>query len=407
MESIPRRIINLWGFKDNFCNLPGHVASLRKANLEFLLSLNAGWSFALFGPSDVLQIASRSFKEDDAELIIKALSVSNHHWIQRVDMARFAILYAMGGLYLDLDVQINACLDEVLSASLILKRGSRKTDVELDIVGAIAGDSRILDLLRKQAQNVLKKRGHGICPDAAVSLITGVRVIASWTKEHGLSAKPLANRFIQANGRGDCKAVLKTHDNESWAATIRVKKPLFVVHHTASWCRAGRGLNKSAFKPTIKDTSSLGKLKAWNAQKQHRQAEDLNLAFHPTISLPPVMDMVKKGNGNLMCQLSLLRAAAGSFPEAEFKPLWTASALADSEDTTRMNLARVLVTKVLNEEGRLRLVNKIAEPCGKLLRATIRALIKSKGVMTPTLHKFLQNSYSVASKKTWKTKSTS
>ena len=238
MESIPRRIINLWGFKDDFCNLPEHVASLRKANLEFFLSLNAGWSFALFGPSDVLEIATRSFKANDAELIIKALSVSNNHWIQRVDMARFVILYAMGGLYLDLDVQINACLDEVLSASLILTRGSRKTDVELDIVGVIAGDSG------KQAQNVLKKRGHGICPDSAVSLITGVKVITSWTKEHGLSAKPLANWFIQANGRGDCKAVLKTHDNESWAATILVENPLFVVHHTASWCRAGRGLKK-------------------------------------------------------------------------------------------------------------------------------------------------------------------
>ena len=113
MESIPRRIINLWGFKDDFCNLPEHVASLRKANLEFLLSLNAGWSFALFGPSDVLQIASRSFKEDDAELILKALSVSNNPWIQRVDMARFVILYAMGGLYLDLDVQVTAPLDKL------------------------------------------------------------------------------------------------------------------------------------------------------------------------------------------------------------------------------------------------------------------------------------------------------
>jgi len=42
-----------------------------------------------------------------------AFSVSNSPWIQRVDMARFVVLYAMGGLYLDLDAQVTAPLDKL------------------------------------------------------------------------------------------------------------------------------------------------------------------------------------------------------------------------------------------------------------------------------------------------------
>ena len=73
-----------------------------------MLATDAGWSFYLFGPSDVLEIARKYFQLVDAKLIIKALSVANPHWIQRVDMARFVALYALGGLYLDLDFK-NQC----------------------------------------------------------------------------------------------------------------------------------------------------------------------------------------------------------------------------------------------------------------------------------------------------------
>ena len=403
---IPRRIIHLWGFKDDFWNLPDHVASLRKANIEFLTAQNAGWSCFLFSPTDVLGIVKRYFKAEDAELILKALSVANNHWIHRVDMARFVVLYAMGGLYLDLDVEINGCLDDLLSASLLLTKGSSKNDVELDIVGAVAEDCRILDLLRKQSHNLLKKRGHGVCPDAAISLVTGVKMVTAWSKEHGLSAKPLANRYIVAKGRGACRAVLKTHDHESWAATILVKNPFFVVHHSASWCRTGRGLKKSAFKPTIQDSSPLRSMKGWNAQQAYKLVKEVTNEFHPTISLSPVMDMIDRGNGNLMSKLSLLRAASGSFPEADFQPLSTASALKASEDTLRMNLARALVTKVINEDRRIKLVSKITEKGGKLQRQTMTALIKSKGVMTSSLRKFLQNSNSAAKIKSWKKRST-
>ena len=137
-------------------------------------------------------------------------------------------------------------------------------------------------------------------------------------------------------------------------------------------------------------------------QKKKIHQVDADLVFQPTISLPPVLQMVKKNQGNLMCQLSLLRSAEGSFPEADFKPLWTDAGLKASTDTTRMNLARVLVMKVLNEGKRRTLINKITEPKGKLLRATMRELVQSQGVLTSRLNKYLKVSLSSSQKKAWK-----
>ena len=182
---------------------------------------------------------------------------------------------------MDLDVQIKADLQDLLSTSLMLTRGSTKSAVEFDIAGAVAGDWRILELLRTQASNALKRRGQGQFPAAAVSLTTGVKVVTRWAVAHGLSAKPLADRFILATGSGACKSILKTYKQETWAATIQVRTPYFVVHHSATWCRAGAGLRKSVFKPTIKDTSPLGSLKAWNTTKRQQDVGKEHKTFHP------------------------------------------------------------------------------------------------------------------------------
>ena len=399
---IPMRIIQLWGYKDDFNRLPEDMAALRKANIAFLLGCSARWSFELYGPTEALEIAARYFPATDSDLIIKALSISNCHWITQVDIARFVILYAFGGIYLDLDVLIKADLQDLLSASLLLTRGSTTSAVELDIAGAVAGDWRILELLRTQASNVLKRRGHGQCPAAGVSVTTGVKVVTRWAVAHGLSAKPLADRFIRAKGSGACKAFLKTYMKKTWAATIQVRTPYFVVHHSATWCRAGAGLRKSVFKPTIQDTSTLGNLKAWNTTKRQPGVKPEPMTFHPSISLPPVMQQISSGNGNLTSQLALLRAVADSFPVSDFAPLSIVSELKDSADGKRMQLARILVTKAGTENQRRTLVKKVAELDGKLHRDTMKELITCKGVMTPRLKKFLQVSCSAAASRRWK-----
>ena len=122
MALIPRNLLQLWGFKDDFGVLPKNIASLRKENMKFLMDLHPGWSCHLLGPSDVFQMLRHYFPSADSEMLIKAFSVANAHWIQRVDMARFVALYALGELYVDLDVKITADLTAILEASVVMPR---------------------------------------------------------------------------------------------------------------------------------------------------------------------------------------------------------------------------------------------------------------------------------------------
>ena len=245
--------------------------------MQFLMDLHPGWTFHLLGPAAVLEMIRRYFSSADSEMLVQAFSVKNLFWIQRAHMARFVALYALGGLYADLDVKIKADLTSVLEASLVLTCGNSKSQVDLDIVAAQAGDDRILELLRKQAGNILRIQGEVKCSDTSVSASTGVKLITSWCKTNKLCAKPLADRFILATGGGQCKAILKTYKKQTWACTIQVRQPFFEAHHGASWRRSGRCLKKSACKPTIKDKSSLGRLKGWNVQKKKTQSLRLSV----------------------------------------------------------------------------------------------------------------------------------
>ena len=412
MAQIPRNLLQLWGFKDDFGALPNNIASLRKENMKFLMELDPGWSFHLLGPSDVFRMLRHNFSAADSEVLIKAFSVGNAHWIQRVDMARFVALYVFGGLYIDLDVQITADLTPILEASVVITRGNSKSHIELDIVAARAGDRRVLELLRSQAGNVLKKRGEGLCPDASVSPTTGVHLVTAWCKRNNISGKPLADRFIVAKGRGSCKAILQTYNNQTWACTIKVSQPFFEVHHAASWCRSGQGLKKSAFKPTIKDKTSLGILKGWNAEKKTRliQSEVDCSQFHPTVSIPKLQGLKKTGERKTLgnrkscraTQLSLIRVTTGAFPAKDFPKLSTVSEVKKSTDNVRTKLARVLVNKDLNETRRKQLVEKISNSKTRI-GLVEQALIDSKGQMTPALKRFLSYTHSAKTIKQWKT----
>ena len=403
MALIPRRLVQLWGFKDDFGVLPKNIAALRKENMHFLMDLHPGWTFHLLGPTAVFEMIRRYFSSADSEVLVKAFSVEKILWIQRAHMARFVALYALGGLYVDLDVKINADLTSVLEASLVLTCGNSKSHVDLDIVAAQAGDDRILELLRKQAGNILRKQGEGKCSDVSVSSSTGVKLITSWCKANKLSAKPLADRFIVAKGGGQCKAILKTYKKQTWACTIQVRQPFFEVHHAASWCRSGQGLKKSACKPTIKDKSSLGRLKGWNVQKKkNKKSQSASSECHSSLSLPPLLNVLRNQHNTLQTQLMLLRMAGGSFPEKDFPKLSTVSEVKESTDTKRTKVARVLVNKDLNETRRTELLGKITEKKGTTVRLVQNALIESKGQMTPALRRFLKDGQSKAQLKSWK-----
>ena len=390
MALIPRRLVQLWGFKDDFGVLPKNIAAQRKENMQFLMDLHPGWTFHLLGPDAVLDMIRLYFSSADSEMLHKAFLVKNLFWLQRAHMARFVALYALGGLYVDLDVKINADLTSVLEASLVLTCGNSKSQVDLDIVAARAGDDRILELLRKQAGNILRQQGDGKCSDDSLSSSTGVKLITSWCKTNKLSAKPLADRFILARGGGQCKAVLKTYKKQTWACTIQVRQPFFEVHHGASRRMPGRCLKKTACKPTIKDKSSLGRLKGWNGQKKKNTKSDaVSSASHSALSIPPILNVLQQQYHTLPTQLMLLREAAGSFPEKDFPKLSTMAEVKASKVNKRTKIARILVNKNLSETRRTELIGKITEKKGATVRLVQNALIESKGQMTPALRRFL------------------
>ena len=390
MALIPRRLVQLWGFKDDFGVLPKEKAAQRKENMQFLMDLHPGWTFHLLGPAAVLDMIRLYFSSADSEMLHKAFLVKNLFWLQRAHMARFVALYALGGLYVDLDVKIKADLTSVLEASLVLTCGNSKSQVDLDIVAARAGDDRILELLRKQAGNILRQQGDGKCSDDFLSSSTGVQVITSWCKTNKLSAKPLADRFILARGGGQCKAVLKTYKKQTWACTIQVRQPFFEVHHGASRRRRDRCSEKTACKPTIKDKSSLGRLKGWNGQKKKNTKSDaVSSASHSALSIPPILNVLQQQYHTLPTQLMLLREAAGSFPEKDFPKLSTMAEVKASKVNKRTKIACILVNKNLGETRRTELIGKITEKKGTTVRLVQNALIESKGQMTPALRRFL------------------
>eukprot|EP00973_Karenia_brevis_P077796 10810645-Karenia_brevis.AAC.1 len=119
--------------------------------------------------------------------------------------------------------------------------------------------------MEKQARNMLNRKGPGAFPEAAVSVTTGVKVVSSWAKEHNLTSKPLAQRYIRLLGSSKkCAAPVCEIDGVCYASTCPVLQPYFVINHTTSWCRKGAGLPHSAFKAVKASIAPSMVGQAWN-----------------------------------------------------------------------------------------------------------------------------------------------
>ena len=161
----------------------------------------------------------------------------------------------------------------------------------------------------------------------------------------------------------------------------------------------GRCLKKTACKPTIKDKSSLGRLKGWNGQKKKNTKSDaVSSASHSALSIPPILNVLQQQYHTLPTQLMLLREAAGSFPEKDFPKLSTMAEVKASKVNKRTKIARILVNKNLSETRRTELIGKITEKKGATVRLVQNALIESKGQMTPALRRFLSVQHRFISK---------
>ena len=120
-------------------------------------------------------------------------------------------------------------------------------------------------------------------------------------------------------------------------------------------------------------------------EEKNKKSQAVSSECHSSLSLPPLLNVLRNQHNTLQTQLMLLREAAGSFPEKDFPKLSTVSEVKESNDNKRTKIARVLVNKDLNETRRTELLGKITEKKGTTVRLVQNALIESKGQMTPAL----------------------
>ena len=136
------------------------------------------------------------------------------------------------------------------------------------------------------------------------------------------------------------------------------------------------------------------------SRRKNKKSQAVSSECRSSLSLPPLLNVLRNQHNTLQTQLMLLRMAAGSFPEKDFPKLSTVSGVKESNDNKLTKVARVLVNKDLNEKRREQLVGKLVE--NSLLVRIQQALINSKGQMTPALRRFLTGGRSKGQLKRWK-----
>lgn len=113
---IPPIIHQMWLDKSTKTNVS--VPSKYQSNVDQLRSLHSHWTY-MFWNRDKVEKLFRT--EPDLKPFRKTYQSMPHH-IQKCDFARYAILYCLGGIYMDLDFHCHKSLDRILQAhpSLLL-----------------------------------------------------------------------------------------------------------------------------------------------------------------------------------------------------------------------------------------------------------------------------------------------
>ena len=102
-KMIPRNIHQIWlqGYK--------HLPEKYKIKAEKIKSFHEGWNYKLWSEKDILDLL------DTEEEVKTYYNLQYLH--QKVDYARYIILYKIGGVYIDIDVDILKPLDGLLEMS--------------------------------------------------------------------------------------------------------------------------------------------------------------------------------------------------------------------------------------------------------------------------------------------------
>lgn len=136
-SSIPKVIHQIWFYFDAVKRTEPDAAHMRRMQDILALPCNKKWGYKLWREMDVLNLLAKYPKWN-------AIYNSLPFAIQKVDFARYVILYTFGGVYMDFDAFPTVCLDDLFNAktdssapcTIYLSHGNAFTKVANHVLGS-------------------------------------------------------------------------------------------------------------------------------------------------------------------------------------------------------------------------------------------------------------------------------
>ena len=178
-----------------------------------------GWDHQLWNESDVEALITKDYPE------YLQLYRDLPHAIQKVDVAKYAILNSCGGLYADLDVLPKYPLAKVIgNCDFLFDRDSRKGVVANDVI-YVRRPNSLVGVLDSLKQNLLR--------------VNGIKVYAKWKMRYvGQSTGPdFFTRFIkESNLLAHQRALSNRIFSEGQShRNVYVDGACFDIFHQLSW----------------------------------------------------------------------------------------------------------------------------------------------------------------------------
>ena len=178
-----------------------------------------GWDHKLWNESDVDALIRKDYPE------YLQLYRDLPHAIQKVDVAKYAILNSCGGLYADLDVLPKYPLTEIIgNCDFLFDRDSRKGVVANDVI-YVKNPNSLVGVMDSLKQNLLR--------------VNGIKVYAKWKMRYiGQSTGPdFWTRFIkESNLLSHQRALANRIFSEGQShRNLYVDGACFDIFHQLSW----------------------------------------------------------------------------------------------------------------------------------------------------------------------------
>ena len=383
----PKQIIFLWEFKDK-----GPTPNLIRTRVNLTEELPT-FDQLYYTPDRARQLVS-NLDYRDRQLVEAALSSASVKWVEQNDVLRGVVLYELGGLVVDADIQVGlhmgAVLEKLRHVDLLITAGNHPGQpVEPDIVAAIPKHPAILDAVRCMCTRISKRKGY--------SLATGPMwsICGAWVetcKKRNIVGLPIVQRYLPLKG-GKWHQTVKSH------AAVAV----FTVRHAASW-GSTRGVDGTKIKkmkcqafteariPFLRSLNRLSKAKG--TKRKAAALEDgtsSSSLLTPVRPLQHALDDIRVVEQAVILARTTLTLPVASAPQELIeigigKPIRTMNQLQAAMDANvgiRPVIARIILTNMTKEKRtELMIATRSSKNTKKLVA---REIIAAKGTWTKNL----------------------